>query len=570
MTARRARTSRVRALFPAAIGCSRGTRGFFQLLLASAALAPIGRAQDAGGGADIIPIVTAAMGDRGGRLFGQTPDPRRTRHYYIAAEAEAWDYAPSGRDLVHGGSLPPAVAAAPRNDKLRYVQYTDATFRTRIFARPSLGLLGPVLRGVVGDYLAVTFLNRTGQPLSLHPHGVHYDKDNEGSYDRLGPGRGAAVGPGATFTYVWQLDEKSGPLPGEPSSKGWLYHSHVAGDDEINLGLVGFIIVTDPARARPDGTPVDVDREFGALFMIYDESGLGEEAREGAEYAELPPAARPARKTWAEIQEIVRQGARYAINGRSFGNLPGLEMNAGERVRWYLFGLGDEHDFHTANWSGLRVIEEGRPTDTVELLPATMKTADLVADNPGEWLLQSQVVADLAGGMFARLVVYPRGAPGADRASAAAFLGLPAAAQSLRVARAEAAIDSAPAAAEPCAITLAGTATVFEAFAVFNQTIQLQLGDRSVTFHPDAHGAASAPGAVLQLRNAGPLGVVYGGVLEFEFALHGAEWLAVLRQLGLPAHGVMPPELSVPFTLKIGAALHRATAALAIRSSPAR
>jgi hypothetical protein len=63
------------------------------------------------------------------------------------------------------------------------------------------------------------------------------------------------------------------PLPDEPSSKGWLYHSHVTGESEVNLGLVGAIIVTDPKRARPDGTPADVDREFATLFMIFDESG---------------------------------------------------------------------------------------------------------------------------------------------------------------------------------------------------------------------------------------------------------------------------------------------------------
>ena len=49
---------------------------------------------------------------------------------------------------------------------------------------PRLGILGPVLRGVVGDYLKITFLNRTAVPLSMHPHGVKYDKDSEGSYYR--------------------------------------------------------------------------------------------------------------------------------------------------------------------------------------------------------------------------------------------------------------------------------------------------------------------------------------------------------------------------------------------------
>ncbi len=228
--------------------------------------------------------VTAAMGDVGGKLFGKAPDPATTRRYYIAAEPVLWDYAPLGSDPVCGKSLPPPVQNHQPVSKLRYVQYTDATFSAKAFATDRLGILGPVLRGVVGETLAVTFLNRTPQPLSMHPHGVRYDKDNEGAYYQPNPGLGAAVASGARFTYVWQLDEASGPMPSEPSSKGWLYHSHVTGDSEANQGLVGFILVTDPKRARADGTPSDVDREMASLFMIFDESGLDADTLEALEY----------------------------------------------------------------------------------------------------------------------------------------------------------------------------------------------------------------------------------------------------------------------------------------------
>ncbi len=92
------------------------------------------------------------------------------------------------------------------------------------------------------------------------------------------------------------------------------------------------------------------------------------------------------------------------INGRTFGNLRGLEMNQGEKVRWYLFGLGSEKDFHTAHWHGQRVIEDGRRgTDVIELLPASMKIADMHADNPGSWLLHCHVADHMSSGMFAAL-----------------------------------------------------------------------------------------------------------------------------------------------------------------------
>lgn len=48
----------------------------------------------------------------------------------------------------------------------------------------SLGLLGPTLRAKVGDTIKITFKNNCGFTTSLHPHGVFYEKNSEGSpYD---------------------------------------------------------------------------------------------------------------------------------------------------------------------------------------------------------------------------------------------------------------------------------------------------------------------------------------------------------------------------------------------------
>ena len=509
----------------------------------------------------IKPTVTVETGDTGGKIFGRTPDPRKTRHYYITAESELWDFVPAGRDEVCGMPLPPTLTRNPKAGKLRYVQYTDATFTAKAIRNPALGIMGPVLRGVVGETLAVTFLNRTSQPLSMHPHGVKYDKDSEGAYHLLSPGRGAAVGPGATFTYVWQLDEASGPLPHEPSSKAWLYHSHVSGDVETNLGLVGAIIVTDAKRARPDGTPRDVDREFATLFMIFDEAELDPAAVEAAEYG-LPPPTGPS-LSWSEMQQQREAGYRYAINGHVFGNLPALQMNEGERTRWYLFALGSEIDLHTAHWHGLRVIEDGRRrTDVIELLPASMKVADLVADNPGTWLYHCHVAEHMQEGMFAQVIVHPRDVIGVERTPAHAFLGYGQAGQSLRIDRAEALLNlaTAPARAQ---VIIEGAVTVYEGFAVFNEPIRLLLGERMAEFQPNQQGIAKDQRTMLRVKNASEFGVVSGGLLEFEIALSGADWLMEPGQAKAPraaTPGAADAPQEVPVTLEIGRARHTTTA----------
>jgi len=80
---------------------------------------------------------------------------------------------------------------------------------------------------------------------------------------------------------------------------------------------------------------------------------------------------------------------------------------------------------HTPHWHGLRVVEDGRRrTDVVELLPASMKIADMVADDPGAWLFHCHVEEHMAGGMFARVTVYPKDQPGVSHAPEKAFFGL--------------------------------------------------------------------------------------------------------------------------------------------------
>jgi hypothetical protein len=193
-----------------------------------------------------------------------------TRHYYIAAEDITWDYAPSGLNMTEGRPIPQPWAKQTKWPKTRYIEYADATFKVRKPQPEWLGIMGPIIRGEVGDEIVVDFLNRSRSSHGIHPHGVRYDKDNEGAY-YVPAGRGSIVPPNARFTYHWFADAGSGPGPGQLSSVVWWYHPHSAGPMEINAGLMGPIIITAKGKAKPDGSPKDVDREFVTSFMIFDE-----------------------------------------------------------------------------------------------------------------------------------------------------------------------------------------------------------------------------------------------------------------------------------------------------------
>lgn len=150
----------------------------------------------------------------------------RTRTYYVAADEVNWDFAPSGRDEVMGHPFDdveiPYVEPGPHRigrvyKKAIYREYTDATFSTLKARAPEeqyLGLLGPILRGEVGDTIKVVFKNNATHPYSMHPHGVLYRKDSEGAdYNDGTAGADKADGgvpPGATHTCG---KYRSGPVP---------------------------------------------------------------------------------------------------------------------------------------------------------------------------------------------------------------------------------------------------------------------------------------------------------------------------------------------------------------------
>jgi multicopper oxidase len=303
------------------------------------------------------------------------------REYYIAAEQVEWDYAPSGLELMHGDDIPFPWGLYRRWPKTRFIEYTNGSFSQRKPQPEWLGILGPIIRAEVGDWVVVHFRNLAPGYHSIHVHGLRYDKQNEGAvYSNNLPG--IAVPPGGEFTYRWFADAGSGPPAGE-SSRLWLYHGHVNEPVETNSGMIGPVIVTARGRARPDGTPTDVDREFITLFMVFDQLKDVEEPRNGED------------------------GLYHSINGYIFSNLPGLVMKQGERVRWYLAAMGNERDLHSAHWHGKTVMRHGRSEDVVPLLPGQTETVDMLADNPGTWMFQCHVADHLEAGMMATYRIRP-------------------------------------------------------------------------------------------------------------------------------------------------------------------
>lgn len=340
-----------------------------------------------------------------------------TRTYYIAADKIVWNYTTGDKNNITGKPftdkekmfvMPGKEQLGSTYFKAKYVEYIDGNFTEpkSISAKwVHLGILGPVIRGEVGDTIKVVFKNNLNFPVSIHPHGVFYLKDSEGGPYNDGTSNenktDDVVKPGQTYTYTWLVPARAGPGPNDPSSIVWPYHSHTNETRDEAAGLIGPIIITKRGMANPDGSPKDVDREFVTMFTIFNETQspyLGDN---------IQKFAKDSSSIDKDSTMFKMSNMKHSINGFLFGYLPGLSMEQGQRVRWYTIGMGNEVDLHTPHWHGNALLENGKRVDVTELLPASTRTLDMIPDNPGTWLYHCHVNDHLDKGMQALYTVTP-------------------------------------------------------------------------------------------------------------------------------------------------------------------
>jgi FtsP/CotA-like multicopper oxidase with cupredoxin domain len=272
------------------------------------------------------------------------------REYWIAARSVRWDVAPSGQDEWMRGKV-----SGPRTFRaLVYQQYSTG------FGEPvgTAGMPGPTLEGEVGDTIVVHFRNadeRLNQALTMHPHGVKYSPQYDGSYLGLFTLAGGFVAPGEEFTYTWECT---------PDSVGvWPYHDH-GPNHTLNVmrGLFGALIVREKGAAKPDVEVVQFMHSF-------------------------PP----------NVTRLKRMF--HTINGRAYaGNTPIVHARVGQEVAWHV--IGGDGNFHTFHVHGHRWRDaDGVPVDNPSFGPNEAVTARWREDNPGRWLYHCHVFQHQDAGM---------------------------------------------------------------------------------------------------------------------------------------------------------------------------
>ncbi|KAL4631181.1 coagulation factor VIII-like [Arapaima gigas] len=332
------------------------------------------------------------------------------RSYYIAAEEIFWDYGlKKPQQLVKPKEMRKGVRKyLPMYKKVVFRAYLDQDFKypaTRGELEEHLGIMGPVIKAEINDFLTVTFKNLASRPFSFHLHGI-FDRSQTVEYGETRP---EAVQPNEVRVYNWKITRRQGPSPKDFDCKAWTYYSTLnmasininePTEKDINSGLIGPIIVCKP------GTLQNLHlypQEFYLLFKMFDETKswyFDENIRELC----TPPCQFNKDDPWFET------GNKFAaINGYVAETLPGLLVQQHRLVHWYLLNMGGDGEFHAVHFHGLpftvRTENEHR-MGVYSLYPGVFGTIEMRPAMAGTWMVECSIGDHQLSGMRAKLLVY--------------------------------------------------------------------------------------------------------------------------------------------------------------------
>ncbi|CAG5873623.1 unnamed protein product [Menidia menidia] len=348
--------------------------------------------------------------------------PRRTVQYFIGAEEIVWDYSPDrqwefekhhttaedspGNIFVVRGKN----SIGSRYKKVVYREYTDETFKIQKERHPDqqhLGIMGPIIKGEVGEQIVITFKNKASRPYSISPHGVKAS------------GAHTPVAPGHIIELTWDIPESSGPGITDPNCISYAYYSSVNFIKDLYSGLLGPLVICRPGTLKrgkgSERQRRDIAKEFALLFMIYDENQSWYLDDNIKTYLGIDP------EIFTPDEDFEESNLMHGINGKLYGNLHGLVMTRGQKVDWYLLGMGNEVDLHTVHFHAEAFTyktDRVHRADVFDLFPGTFQTVEMVVGNPGTWLLHCHVSDHIHAGMETTFTInerlYSQAAPGAE------------------------------------------------------------------------------------------------------------------------------------------------------------
>jgi len=235
---------------------------------------------------------------------------------------------------------------------------------------------GPTIEAREGDRVRIYVTNRLPEPTTVHWHGVLVPSGMDG----VGGVNQRPIAPGETFKYEFTLR-----APGT-----FMYHPHHDEMTQMQLGLMGLFIIHP---RHPAGPPPDRDYAF-----LLNEWKIEVGAR------------RPDPNEMTDFNV-------FTFNGRAFPGTQAMVAQVGERVRVRIGNLStmSHHAIHLHGYHFKIVATDGGdiapsaqwPETTAFVPTGSTRTFELVADEPGDWVMHCHMlhhVMNQMGHTFGNLI----------------------------------------------------------------------------------------------------------------------------------------------------------------------
>uniref|UniRef100_A0A9J8AF34 Coagulation factor VIII, procoagulant component n=1 Tax=Cyprinus carpio carpio TaxID=630221 RepID=A0A9J8AF34_CYPCA len=291
--------------------------------------------------------------------------------HYIAAEEMDWDYSSQSGDRYDFEYWfrkgPQRLGGVYK--KVAFVEYTDKTFTKKTTGKM---LMGPELRGEVGDKLQIVFKNMASRPFNLYPNGltsVQPLKNANKGMNKQVDLRSLAVPPGEIMTYLWKLTAEDGPTEADPRCLTHLYQSMVDPIRDVASGLVGPLIICKSQSLDKRGRVVTSDKEKKLLFTVFDENRswyFEENMKKNSE----DPTKIDRNDPDFYNSNVMHSGS---VNGFMFNHLQ-FRMCVGDVILWHVASIGIQNNFLSVYFTG-NTFEKDKTYGTVlTLFPMTGDT----------------------------------------------------------------------------------------------------------------------------------------------------------------------------------------------------
>lgn len=299
--------------------------------------------------------------------------------HYIAAVEMEWDYQQERGDK------------RTHFTKAVYREFTDSRFtQPKVSEIPGTGILGPVLRGEVGDQIRIVFKNMAHHPFNIYPQGL----SNVSSTHRFLTGeqlKDYPIQPNESITYIWPVTKYDSPASSDPRCLTRFYSSFHKPQRDFASGLIGPLLICSKQTLDQGGNQIVTDKEHILFFSVFDEM---------LSWYRDQNIPNPENRTTSEMSP--RESLLYTING--FVSSLHLTICQNEVSVWHILNLVQDTELLSIHFGGNTFMVDSSYEETLTLFPMNGKTIIMVMEKTGYLPVTSKSsLADL--GMRATLSV---------------------------------------------------------------------------------------------------------------------------------------------------------------------